>query len=161
MSLSLVPPSLALAPSQTVPLLIQYSTWISLWILSDWTQFSITSLCNINGIPCIVGGLTALLGMLNGRGGTFPWKTLPTILAHCGYILHHYPENVLMPGERRPTLARSKGIHNLTLCEWDPLTDALKANTITIEHVTTDKAHKTLPGFLLAEMSLEMVADFG
>ncbi|KAG2356290.1 hypothetical protein BDR07DRAFT_1375886 [Suillus spraguei] len=49
-----------------------------------------------------------------GRGGIFHGKHYH-YSGPLWYILHHYPENVLMPGERRPTLARSKGIHNLTL----------------------------------------------
>ncbi|KAG1794593.1 uncharacterized protein HD556DRAFT_1442777 [Suillus plorans] len=98
----------------------------------------------LDGIPCIIGGLTALLGTLDGRGGTFPWKRLPAILAHRGYTLHHYPENVLMPGKKRPTLVKSKGIHDLTLRERDLLADALKTNTIIIQHVTTDKARRKI-----------------
>ncbi|KAG1719197.1 uncharacterized protein EDB91DRAFT_1257842 [Suillus paluster] len=80
----------------------------------------------LDGIPCIIGGLIALLGTLEGRGGNFPWKTLPTVLARRGCILQNYPENILMPGEKRPTLAKSKGISDLSLDEWRVLADALK-----------------------------------
>ncbi|KAG1790546.1 uncharacterized protein HD556DRAFT_1446068 [Suillus plorans] len=60
----------------------------------------------LSGIPCITGGLIALLGTLNGRGGMFPWKKLSAILTCHGYTLHHYPKNVLMPSKRRPTLTK-------------------------------------------------------
>lgn len=46
-----------------------------------------------------------------------------------------------MPGERRPTLAKSKGIHDLTVHEQDLLADALKMNSITVQQVSSDKAH--------------------
>ncbi|KAG1833294.1 hypothetical protein DFJ58DRAFT_847833 [Suillus subalutaceus] len=98
----------------------------------------------LNGIPCIIGGLNALLGMLEGCGGTFPWKTLPTILARRGCTLHHYPKNVLMPGKKRPMLARSKGIHNLTLHEQDLLADALRTNSITIQHITNNNSRRKI-----------------
>ncbi|KAG1898087.1 uncharacterized protein F5891DRAFT_1191390 [Suillus fuscotomentosus] len=80
----------------------------------------------LDGIPCIMGGLTALCGRLDGQGGNFPWKTLPTLLEKHGFVLHNYPENTLMPGERHNTLRKSKGIHDLTLCERGVLADALK-----------------------------------
>ncbi|KAG2115499.1 hypothetical protein DEU56DRAFT_919410 [Suillus clintonianus] len=92
----------------------------------------------LDGIPCIIGGLTGLLGPLEGRGGNFPWKTLPAILARRGYILENYPENILMPGERRATLAKSKGIHDLSIHERRVLADALKNNSLTVKTVTTD-----------------------
>ncbi|KAG2053170.1 hypothetical protein BDR06DRAFT_1008818 [Suillus hirtellus] len=92
----------------------------------------------LKGIPCIVGGLTALLGTLKGRGGNFLWKTLPTILACHGCILENYPEDILMPGERCSTLAKSKGIHNLTIHECFKLADALKNDALTCKSVTTD-----------------------
>ncbi|KAG0695222.1 hypothetical protein DFH29DRAFT_1005651 [Suillus ampliporus] len=97
----------------------------------------------LDGIPCIVGGLTALLGPLEGRGGNFPWKTLPTVLARHGCILGNYLENILMPGESRATLAKSKGIHDLSLHEWRILVDALKNNALTVKSIATD-AHKSL-----------------
>ncbi|KAG1775773.1 hypothetical protein EV702DRAFT_940069, partial [Suillus placidus] len=65
-------------------------------------------------------------------------------LARCGCILHHYPENILMPGERRPSLVKSKGIQDLTLCERDILTDALRTNSITVQHITADNAHRAI-----------------
>ncbi|KAG1851786.1 hypothetical protein C8R48DRAFT_777740 [Suillus tomentosus] len=97
----------------------------------------------LEGIPCIVGGLTALLGTLEGRGGNFPWKTLPTVLARRGCILENYPEDVLMPGERRSTLAKSKGIHDLTIHERFKLANALKNDALTVKSVATD-ARKSL-----------------
>lgn len=112
------------------------------------------------GIPCIKGGLTALCGKsdnlskcgmtdgstgtLNGRGGTFPWKTLPTLLAHRGCVIHNYPENVLVPGERRTTLLRSKGIHDLTLPSRAILADALKNNSLTVQHITAGNTCRRL-----------------
>ncbi|KAG2096302.1 uncharacterized protein F5147DRAFT_778351 [Suillus discolor] len=97
----------------------------------------------LKGMPCIVGGLTALFGTLEGRGGNFPWKTLPTILARCGCILKNYPEDILMPSERRSTLAKSKGIHDLTIHERFKLADALKNDALTVKSVATD-ARKSL-----------------
>ncbi|KAG1904935.1 uncharacterized protein F5891DRAFT_944367, partial [Suillus fuscotomentosus] len=64
-------------------------------------------------------------------------------LAHHGYILENYPEDILMPGERRPTTARSKGINDLTTLERFKLADALKNNVLTIKSIATD-AHKSL-----------------
>ncbi|KAG1835704.1 hypothetical protein EV424DRAFT_1531557 [Suillus variegatus] len=74
---------------------------------------------------------------LDGRGVNFPWKTLPTLLEKHGFILHNYPENTLMPGERCNTLRKSKGIHNLTLHECGVLVDALKDDMMTLQHLTT------------------------
>ncbi|KAG1841842.1 hypothetical protein F4604DRAFT_1939208 [Suillus subluteus] len=85
-------------------------------------------------------GLTALLGTLEGRGGNFPWKTLPTVLARRSCILRDYPDNILMPGEKRATLARSKGINDLSLDERRVLANALKKNALTVESTTTLKA---------------------
>ncbi|KAG1871902.1 hypothetical protein C8R48DRAFT_770282 [Suillus tomentosus] len=85
----------------------------------------------------------ALLGTLEGQGGNFPWKMLPTVLAHHGCILGNYPENILMPGERHATLAKSKGIHDLSLHEWHVLANALKDDVITIKSVAMD-ARKSL-----------------
>ncbi|KAG2130322.1 uncharacterized protein EDB93DRAFT_1048557, partial [Suillus bovinus] len=59
-------------------------------------------------------------------------------LARRGYILENYPENILMPGERRSTLAKSKGIHDLSIHEWHILADALKNNALTVKTVATD-----------------------
>ncbi|KAG1885193.1 hypothetical protein F4604DRAFT_1676583 [Suillus subluteus] len=73
----------------------------------------------LDGIPCIIGGLTGLL-------------------ARHGYILENYLENILMPGERRATLAKNKGIHDLSIHEWCVLADALKNNSLTVKTVTTD-----------------------
>ncbi|KAG1725302.1 hypothetical protein EDB19DRAFT_1915115 [Suillus lakei] len=87
----------------------------------------------LDGIPCIVGGLAALLGKIEVPGGFFPWKRLPTELAQRGYVLQHYPEDVLMPGEKCTTLAKSKGIHDLTLCEHQIFANALKSNLLTIK----------------------------
>lgn len=70
--------------------------------------------------------------MLNGGGGTFPYKRLPIILAHYGYTLHHYSKNVLMSGKKHPILTKSKSIYDLILHEQDLLTDALKTNAITV-----------------------------
>ncbi|KAG1817889.1 hypothetical protein EV424DRAFT_1324079 [Suillus variegatus] len=74
------------------------------------------------------------------RGGNFPWKTLPILLGNHGCILRNYPDNTLMPGERRTTLAQSKGIHDLTLREWSILVDALKNNLLTLQHITDHDA---------------------
>ncbi|KAG2124877.1 hypothetical protein DEU56DRAFT_916817 [Suillus clintonianus] len=74
----------------------------------------------LDGIPCIMGGITALAasvgGTLHGRSPKdFPWKTLPKELAQLGCCLVNYPEETLMPGEIRPTLRRTKGIHDLSI----------------------------------------------
>ncbi|KAG1745413.1 uncharacterized protein EDB91DRAFT_1080333 [Suillus paluster] len=79
----------------------------------------------LDGIPCIIGGLTALL-------------------ACRGCILQYYPENILMPSERCATVARSKGIHDLSLREHLVLADTLKKDTLTVKSVTTLDAHKDL-----------------
>ncbi|KAG2336111.1 hypothetical protein BDR05DRAFT_1006160 [Suillus weaverae] len=73
----------------------------------------------LDGIPCIIGGLTVLL-------------------THRGCILQNYPDNILLPGERHPTLVKSKGIHNLTMYERFKLADALKKNALTVKSVATD-----------------------
>ncbi|KAG1877144.1 hypothetical protein C8R48DRAFT_768693 [Suillus tomentosus] len=75
-------------------------------------------------------------GKLEGRGGTFPWKTLPSELTRRGYILQHYPEDVLMPGKKHTSLVKSKGIHDLSLCERRVFADALKNNMLTIKMLT-------------------------
>ncbi|KAG0700908.1 hypothetical protein DFH29DRAFT_876278 [Suillus ampliporus] len=56
----------------------------------------------LNDIPCIMGGITALVasvgGVLHGRTQTdFPWKTLPKELARLGCCLMNYPDETLMP----------------------------------------------------------------
>jgi hypothetical protein len=119
----------------------------------DWRQ--------MEGIPCIMGGLTELCGescssqayfvipkyiagKLNSRGGNFAWKTLPALLAKRGYVIHNYPEHTLMPGEKRTTLVQSKGVHDLSLRERDVLANALKDNSLTIQHLTTDEARRRL-----------------
>lgn len=79
-------------------------------------------------------------GKLEGRGGTFPWKLLPRELARRGYVLQHYPENVLMPGEKRDTLIRSKGIHDLSLRERQVFANALKNNLLTVKTITRQRA---------------------
>ncbi|KAG2159670.1 uncharacterized protein EDB93DRAFT_1045470, partial [Suillus bovinus] len=57
-------------------------------------------------------------------------------LARRGYVLQHYPENVLMPSEKHLTLIKRKGIHQLLLCEHQILADALKNNLLTIKTIT-------------------------
>ncbi|KAG2156681.1 uncharacterized protein EDB93DRAFT_1062082, partial [Suillus bovinus] len=65
-------------------------------------------------------------------------------LARHGCVIHNYPENVLAPGERRSTLLRSKGIHDLTLPSRAILADALKNNLLTVQHITTEKTCRRL-----------------
>jgi hypothetical protein len=48
-----------------------------------------------------------------------------------------------MPGERRSTLAKSKGIHDLTIHERFKLANALKNDALTVKSVATD-ARKSL-----------------
>ncbi|KAG2094825.1 uncharacterized protein F5147DRAFT_778852 [Suillus discolor] len=103
----------------------------------------------LDGIPCIMGGLTALVASVGGtlRGRTqndFPWKTLPKELAWLGCCLVNYPNETLMPGETRPTLSRSKGVHDLTLPHRINLVNALKMGTLTIRAVTHDAARTRL-----------------
>lgn len=61
-------------------------------------------------------------------------------LARRGYILQNYPEDVLMPGEKRATLTKSKGIHNLSLHERRVFADALKNDLLTIKTITKQGA---------------------
>ncbi|KAG1901764.1 uncharacterized protein F5891DRAFT_1187230 [Suillus fuscotomentosus] len=80
----------------------------------------------LDGIPCIMGGLRALIASLSGtlHGRTtadFPWKTLPKELACLG-----------------------KGIHDLTHQHHVNLINCLKAGTLTIRAVTSDAAHTRL-----------------
>jgi hypothetical protein len=84
-------------------------------------------------------------GTLRGRtSNDFPWKTLPKELARLGCRLVNYPDDTLMPGEIRPTLIRSKGIHDLTLPHRVNLVNALKMGTLTIQAMTNDTARKRL-----------------
>jgi hypothetical protein len=72
-------------------------------------------------------------GTLHGHTQTeFPWKTLPKELAQLGYCLINYPNKTLMPGETRPMLSQSKGVHDLTLSHCINLVNALKMGTLTI-----------------------------
>ncbi|KAG0705802.1 hypothetical protein DFH29DRAFT_780099, partial [Suillus ampliporus] len=57
-----------------------------------------------------------------------------------GCVLQHYPENVLMPGEKRHTLVKSKGIHDLLLHERRVFVDALKNNLLTVKTITKQSA---------------------
>ncbi|KAG2122363.1 hypothetical protein DEU56DRAFT_917856 [Suillus clintonianus] len=103
----------------------------------------------LDGIPCIMGGITALAasvgGTLHGRSPKdFPWKTLPNELARLGCCLVNYPEETLMPGEIRPTLRRTKGIHDLTIRHRANLVNALKTGTLTIRAITSDAARSRL-----------------
>lgn len=75
-------------------------------------------------------------GKLEGRGGTFPWKMLPSELARHVYVLQHYYKDILMPGEKCTSLVKSKGIHDLSLCECRVFVDALKNNMLTIKILT-------------------------
>ncbi|KAG2336748.1 hypothetical protein BDR05DRAFT_896324 [Suillus weaverae] len=85
-----------------------------------------------------------IAGKVDRRGGNFAWKTLPALLAKRGYVIHNYPEHTLMPGEKRTTLVQSKGIHDLLLRERDVLANALKDNSLTIQHITADDACRRL-----------------
>ncbi|KAG2091663.1 uncharacterized protein F5147DRAFT_779950 [Suillus discolor] len=58
----------------------------------------------LDGIPCVMSGLTALVtsvgGTLHGHAkNNFPWKTLPKELAQLGFFLEGYPDETIMPGE--------------------------------------------------------------
>ncbi|KAG1888273.1 hypothetical protein F4604DRAFT_1548234, partial [Suillus subluteus] len=65
-------------------------------------------------------------------------------LGNRGCILSNYPDNILMPGEKRDTLTRSKGIHDLTLRERGVLANALKDNSLTLHHVADNDARQRL-----------------
>ncbi|KAG2056659.1 hypothetical protein BDR06DRAFT_1019544 [Suillus hirtellus] len=104
---------------------------------------------SLDGIPCIMGGIQALVASLGGtlHGQTsrdFPWKTLPKELARLGYVLVNYPDKTLMPGELQPTLSRTKGIHDLPQQHRISLINCLKEGTLTIQAVTNDAAHLRL-----------------
>ncbi|KAG2087541.1 uncharacterized protein F5147DRAFT_781305 [Suillus discolor] len=99
----------------------------------------------LNGIPCVMGGLTVLVASVGGtlRGhakNNFPWKTLPKELAQLVFFLEGYPDETIMPSEIRPSVTRSKGIHNLTRAHCENLVNALKSGTLTIQAVTSDAA---------------------
>ncbi|KAG1719200.1 uncharacterized protein EDB91DRAFT_1257845 [Suillus paluster] len=104
---------------------------------------------SLDGIPCIMGGIRALVaslgGTLRGRTSTdFPWKTLPKELAHLGYVLINYPEETLMPGELQPNLSQTKGIHGLNHHHCVNIVNSLKAGTLTICTVMSDAARTWL-----------------
>ncbi|KAG1769329.1 hypothetical protein EDD22DRAFT_744983, partial [Suillus occidentalis] len=65
-------------------------------------------------------------------------------LAQRGLVLHNYPDNVLLPGEKRATLLRSKGIHDLTLANQATLADALRHGLLTIQHTTASNTCRRL-----------------
>ncbi|KAG1777167.1 hypothetical protein EV702DRAFT_1197488 [Suillus placidus] len=103
----------------------------------------------LDGIPCITGGITALVASvgctLRGRtANDFPWKTMLRELTQLGCCLINYPEDTLMPGEIQPSLSRTKGIHGLTMPHRANLIIALKTGTLTIRAVTDDAAHMRL-----------------
>ncbi|KAG1745420.1 uncharacterized protein EDB91DRAFT_1246290 [Suillus paluster] len=68
-------------------------------------------------IQCIKVGITSMFRDLGGHliawTGTFPWKLLHSeLVRHC-YIMRGYPEDTLMSGEPRATVARPKGVSDL------------------------------------------------
>ncbi|KAG1857402.1 hypothetical protein DFJ58DRAFT_659166, partial [Suillus subalutaceus] len=65
-------------------------------------------------------------------------------LAQLGCCLVNYPDETLMPGETRPTLTRTKGIHDLTLRHRANLVNALKTGALTIRAVTSDAGRTRL-----------------
>ncbi|KAG2125063.1 hypothetical protein DEU56DRAFT_695023, partial [Suillus clintonianus] len=65
-------------------------------------------------------------------------------LARLGCCLVNYPEETLMPGEIRPTLRRTKGIHDLSIPHRTKLVNALKTGTLTIRAITSNAAHLRL-----------------
>ncbi|KAG1721681.1 hypothetical protein EDD22DRAFT_752038, partial [Suillus occidentalis] len=65
-------------------------------------------------------------------------------LGQRGHVLQQYPEDVLMPGEKRATLAKSKGIHDLSIRERRILADALKSNLLTVKSITGKDARAKL-----------------
>ncbi|KAG1743327.1 uncharacterized protein EDB91DRAFT_1247408 [Suillus paluster] len=103
----------------------------------------------LDAIPCIKGGITALVASLGGTLHApthtgFPWMTLPKELARLGYVLVNYPDETLVPGEKRPTLSRSKGICDMTVHHRHSLINALKTGTLTIQEVTSGAARTRL-----------------
>jgi hypothetical protein len=72
-------------------------------------------------------------GQLTGRSGTFPWKGLPKELARHRFVMAGYPEDTLMPGEPRATVARSKGISDLDKREQRVLADAMRSGKLVIQ----------------------------
>ncbi|KAG1843327.1 hypothetical protein F4604DRAFT_1689567 [Suillus subluteus] len=82
--------------------------------LESWQASNTDGWRDLDGIPCVMGGLTVLL------------------------------KNMLMPSETCDTLVKSKGIHDLTLRERRVLGDALKNNTLTVKHTTTNAARARL-----------------
>ncbi|KAG2123258.1 hypothetical protein DEU56DRAFT_917566 [Suillus clintonianus] len=92
---------------------------------------------SLEGIPCIMGGIRALVASLGGElrgrtGADFPWKSLPKELARLGYVLVNYPDETLMPGELRSTFCRTKGIHDLNQHHRANIINHLKTGTLTI-----------------------------
>ncbi|KAG1855714.1 hypothetical protein DFJ58DRAFT_623455, partial [Suillus subalutaceus] len=67
-------------------------------------------------------------------------------LAKRSCVIHNYPEHTLMPSEKCTALTRGKGIHDLSLHEREVLANALKDNSLTLEHITTDHARRKLLG---------------
>ncbi|KAG1904934.1 uncharacterized protein F5891DRAFT_1183575 [Suillus fuscotomentosus] len=88
-------------------------------------------------IQCIKVGITSMFSDLGGKltawSGTFPWKLLPAELAHHWFVMKGYPEDMLMPGEPRVTVARPKGISDFDKRERVILADALRSGRLTIE----------------------------
>lgn len=88
-------------------------------------------------IQCIKVGITSMFSNLSGKltaqSGTFPWKLLPAELARHRFVMKGYPEDMLMPGEPRVTVARPKGISDLDKRERVILADALRSGRLTIE----------------------------
>ncbi|KAG0702389.1 hypothetical protein DFH29DRAFT_999336 [Suillus ampliporus] len=100
-------------------------------------------------IQCIKVSITSMFSKLGGkltaRSGTFPWKLLPTELAHHHFVMKGYPEDMLMLGEPRVTVARPKGINNLDKRERVVLADALRSGRLTIERQKNGDLNKTSP----------------
>ncbi|KAG2114303.1 uncharacterized protein F5147DRAFT_547875, partial [Suillus discolor] len=87
----------------------------------------------------------ALGGKLMAQSGTFPWKLLPTELAHHRFVMRGYPEDMLMPGEPHVMVARPKGISDLDKRERVVLADALRSGRLTIEQQKMGDLNKTSP----------------
>ncbi|KAG1837545.1 hypothetical protein F4604DRAFT_1601313, partial [Suillus subluteus] len=88
-------------------------------------------------IQCIKVGITSMFSNLGGKltaqSGSFPWKLLPAELARHRFVMKGYPEDMLMLGQPRVTVARPKGISDLDKCERVILADALQSGRLTIE----------------------------